>query len=271
LTVDTGHELAVWLYGPPGGGKSTLIEGLKAMLGKRAGLLGLADVQRSRFALADLPGKTLVVAAEQPSDFIHSTQLINNIVSGEEIPVERKFRDAFTVTPRAKICWAMNDLPRVKDANSGLFRRVKVVAFPKLRDKPDPGVKERIKTEGAGILNWALEGLHRLRERSHFEVPESVRAATAEFRQSNDVPGTFVEEACITSDAPDVEEQAMDLYRAYHHWCRISGHHPLSSTKVAAEWRRLGFGSRSLGGKKFYTGVKVDESWTGAQEDYPKI
>ncbi len=270
LTVDTSHELAVWLYGPPGGGKSTLIEGYKAMLGKRAGLLGLADVQRSRFALADLPGKTLVVAAEQPSDFIHSTQLINNIVSGEEIPVERKFRDAFTVTPRAKICWAMNDLPRVKDANSGLFRRVKVVAFPRLRGKPDPQVKERIKAEGAGILNWALEGLHRLRERGRFEIPESVRAATAEFKQSNDVPGTFVEEACITSDSPGCEEQAMDLYRAYHHWCRVSGHHPLSSIKVAAEWRRLGFGSRSLNGKKVYTGVKVDPAWVAAQDDYPK-
>lgn len=171
LTVDTGHELAVWLYGPPGGGKSTFIEGLKAMLGRRAGLLGLADVQRSRFALADLPDKTLVVAAEQPSDFIHSTQLINSIVSGEEIPVERKFRDAFTVTPRAKICWAMNDLPRVKDANSGLFRRVKFLAFPRLQGKPDPEVKERIKAEGAGILNWALEGLHRLRERGRFEAP----------------------------------------------------------------------------------------------------
>ena len=233
--------------------------------------MGLADVQRSRFALASLPGKTLVVAAEQPSDFIHSTQLINNIVSGEEIPVERKFRDAFTVTPTAKICWAMNDLPRVKDANSGLFRRVKVVAFPKLRGKPDPEVKERIKAEGAGILVWAFKGLHRLRERGRFEIPDSVQAATEEFKQSNDVPGTFVEEACIISDAPDCKEQAMDLYRAYHHWCRMSGHHPLSSTKVASEWRRLGFGSRSLNGKKIYTGVRVDPSWIAAQEDYPKI
>jgi putative DNA primase/helicase len=42
LTPETKHETAVWLYGPPGSGKSTLIEGLKAMLGERAGLLGLA-------------------------------------------------------------------------------------------------------------------------------------------------------------------------------------------------------------------------------------
>ena len=41
---------------PPGSGKSTLIEGYKAMLGGRAGLLGLAEIQRSRFALAETAG-----------------------------------------------------------------------------------------------------------------------------------------------------------------------------------------------------------------------
>jgi putative DNA primase/helicase len=157
LTVDTSHELAVWLYGPPGAGKSTFIEGLKAMLGERAGVLGLADVQRNRFALANLPGKTLLVATEQPSDYIASTHLLNAIVSGEEIAVERKFKDPFYVTPRGKICWAMNDLPRVGDANSGLFRRVKVVPFPKLEKEPERDLKDKIKAEGAGILNWAGE------------------------------------------------------------------------------------------------------------------
>ena len=43
LTTDTAHEIAVWLHGPPGSGESTFIEGLKGMLGPRAGLLGLAD------------------------------------------------------------------------------------------------------------------------------------------------------------------------------------------------------------------------------------
>ena len=261
LTVDTSHELAVWLYGSPGGGKSTFIEGLKAMLGKRAGMLGLADVQRNRFALADLPGKTLVVAAEQPSDYISSTHILNAIISGEETPVERKFRDAFTVTPRAKLCWGMNYLPRVKDANSGLFRRVKVVAFPKLRGRPDPEVKERIMAEGAGILNWALEGLERLRERGRFEIPESVRAVTEEFRQSNDVPGTFVAEACTSSEAEDCEEQASKLYQAYKQWCAVNGHQPLSSTKVAAEWKRLGLEKRTLHGYTYYCGVKLNPDW----------
>jgi putative DNA primase/helicase len=110
LTGETLAELAVWLYGPPGSGKSTFIEGLKAMLGARAGLLGLAEIQRSRFALSKLPGKTLVTATEQPSDFISVTHLLNAIISGEEVRVEEKFKPAYTVIPWART-WESNPIP----------------------------------------------------------------------------------------------------------------------------------------------------------------
>jgi P4 family phage/plasmid primase-like protien len=268
LTPETLHELAVWLYGPPGTGKSTFIEGLKAMLGDRAGLLGLADIQRSQFALSKLPGKTLVVATEQPSDFVSCAHVLNAIISGEEIQVEEKFKPSYAVIPRAKICWGMNELPRVKDAYNGLFRRVKVISFPTLAVEPDPAVKEAIKAEGAGILNWALEGLTRLNERGHFEIPESVRDATEEFRLTNDVPRMFVEEACNTREG--LEIQAQELYDGYRHYCLIKGHKPQSATSVASDWKRLGFGSRKLHGRKFYLGVEVDSEWIGGQDDYPR-
>jgi putative DNA primase/helicase len=269
LTVDTSHELAVWLYGPPGSGKSTLIEGFRAMLGDRVGLLGLAEMQRSRFALSNIPGKTLLTATEQPSDYLSVTHLLNAIISGEEIRVEEKFKPAYTVIPRAKILWGMNDLPRVKDANDGLFRRVKVVSFPKLAVEPDPMVKEAIKGEGAGILAWSLEGLRTLNERGYFEIPEDVRAATEEFKLTNDVPQMFIEEACIISD--DRETKPQPLYDAYRHWCFVNGHKPMSSTAVAAEWKRLGFErSRPRQGYRYYLGIEVDPEWIDNQTDYPR-
>lgn len=269
LTGDTSHEMAVWLHGPPGSGKSTLIEGLRAALGPRGGLLGLAEIQRSRFALADLPGKTLVVAFEQPSEYLSSTDLLNNIISGEAVKVEEKFKPAYTVVPRAKVLWAMNELPRVKDANSGLFRRVNVVRFSELREERDPKIKEAVRGEGAGILVWALEGLWRLRERGHFDIPNSVRAATDDFRRTNDVPAMFVAEACLTSDLKGCEEQAQKLYGAYRRWCQINGHKPLSSTSVSAEWRRLGFDKKIVHGRSFYRGIQVHRGWLAAHEDQP--
>lgn len=73
LTTDTSHEVALWLYGPPGSGKSTALEGAMAMLGERAGILGLRDIVRNRFALANVPGKSLLLATEQPASYVAST------------------------------------------------------------------------------------------------------------------------------------------------------------------------------------------------------
>jgi len=256
LTNQMSHEIAVWLFGPPGSGKSTLLAGLQAMLGHRAGLLGLAELERSRFTLADLPGKTLVVASEQPSSYLASTNTLNAIISGEPLQVERKYRDPFTVIPRAKVCWAMNELPRVADANSGLFRRVKVVTFPELPEEDrDPEVKHRIEQEGAGILNWALEGLRRLTARGYFEIPEGIQDATKQFRTNNDVPALFVEDRCIKG--PDLEVQAANLYREYKFWCEENGHRPQSSTRLADDWRRLGFERRRTKAGTIYRGLHV--------------
>jgi putative DNA primase/helicase len=256
LTTEMAHELAVWLFGPPGSGKSTFIAGLAAMLGHRAGILGLADLERSRFTLADLPGKTLVVASEQPSSYLASTNTLNAIISGEPIQVERKYRDPFTVIPRAKVCWAMNELPRVADANSGLFRRVKVVAFPALaEDERDPKIKHAIETEGAGILNWALEGLRRLKKRGHFEVPAGVEDATKQFRENNDVPALFIEDRCVRGT--DSEVPSAKLYREYKYWCEENGHRPQSSTRIAADWQRLGFERKRTMSGTVYQGLRV--------------
>jgi P4 family phage/plasmid primase-like protien len=254
LTIDTKFEIALWLTGYPGSGKSTVLTGFQAMLGARAGLLGLGDVERSRFALTNLPGKTLMVSTEQPEDFISTAYILNRIISGEPIEIDRKFRDPVTIIPRAKLAWAMNELPRVATGGVGLFRRVKVVELPVIpENKRDPTIKESIKELGAAVLNWALDGLERLRQRGHFELPDSVQEATANFKASNDIPAIFVNEKCITG--LNFRTQGSLLYNAYHAWCIETGHKPLSSTTVAEDWKRLGFKKYKSDGRSFWRGL----------------
>jgi P4 family phage/plasmid primase-like protien len=254
LTTDTSLETALWLYGLPGGGRSTVIGGIEAMLGNRAGVLGLAAIERSQFALTNLPGKTLVTSTEQPNLYIRSSHILNAIISGEPLIVERKYEHPYQIIPRAKILWAMNDLPRISEVNSGLFRRVKIIQFPpRDEDRRDPSIKERVKQEAAGILNWALVGLDRLRERGHFEIPPCVQEATAEFKATNDIPLMFVNEMCLTG--PDYRTQGSTLYTAYKNWCMDTGHKPQSSTSLADDWKRLGFERYRAAGKTFWRGV----------------
>jgi len=266
LTTDTSYELAVWLHGLPGGGKSTCLTGLQTMLESRAGLLNLVDIERNRFALANLPGKTLVVATEQPESYIASTHTLNAIISGEPITVDRKFRDAITITPRCKIAWAMNELPRVSAPNNGLFRRVKVVEFPAIpTDKQKHELKEAIQGEGAGILNWALAGLTRLRARGRFAIPAEVTAATENFRQINDIPAAFVAECCVTgndSEGNPYKVQSSLLYNRYRQWCNDTGHKPQSSTSIAEDWKQLGFERYRSMGKTRWRGVGLESDLT---------
>jgi putative DNA primase/helicase len=268
-TPDTSLETALWLCGQPGGGRSTLLAGLETMLGPRAGVLGLGEIERNRFALAQIPGKFLLTATEQPAGYMRVSHTLNALISGEPLQVERKFRDPFTLVPRCKIAWAMNELPRLKSTSDGLLRRVKVIELdPIPENERDPEVKNKVREEGPGILTWALEGQRRVKKRGGFLIPKTVKDATEEFGLTNDVPKSFVQEACLTGK--QCEEQANPLYKAYRHYCLEHGHQPMSAKSVAKEWKRLGFGTRGLHGRTLYKGVKVDPKWIGEQDDYPR-
>lgn len=178
LTTDTRHEVALWLCGPPGCGKSTFIEGLQAALGSRAMVLGISDIENSSFGLTNIPGKTLAVSTEQPEQMRSGNTLIQ-LISGERLVVNRKYKDPYEVIPHVKILWAMNEFPAIPKAASGLSRRIKVVEFGELPESERSiAIKEQVILSGQAIFNWALAGLYRLQERGHFIVPESVKSAS---------------------------------------------------------------------------------------------
>lgn len=255
LTPFTRFEIALWLKGPRGSGKSTVMEGLTAMLGEKSGVLGLGEIEMSRFALGRIPGKTLLVSTEQPASYLKSTHVVDALISGETLTVERKNKDAEEIKPTAKVVWAMNDLPRIANTTSGIFRRVKVLSFPELQGERRPEIKELVKAEGPGILNWALDGLERLLERGLFEFPQSVVTATEEFQISNDLPAQFVDERCLVGPSHKVSTRY--LYEKYKEWAVEGGHKPASINRVAEDWKRLGFEYKPTKTGRFWIGVTL--------------
>ena len=86
-----------------------------------------------------------------------------------------------------------------------------------------------------------------------------MQEATQQFRESNDVPALFVGECCKTGNNPangvPYKAQGSALYRAYADWCKENGHKYASSTRVAEDWRRLGFERDRIRGLTWWRGV----------------
>jgi putative DNA primase/helicase len=192
--------------------------------------------------------------------YIKSTWILNSIISGEPVTIEQKNQRAYTITSQAKIAFAMNDLPRINDANNGIFRRVKVIKFPALRPEDrNEELKNLISQETPGILNWALTGLRRLRARGRFEIPECIQTATENFQRDNDKAALFVSEMCQIE--ADRRVQSALLYEAYSLWCTKNGLKAESSTTLAAEWERLGFERKRISGKTWWQGVGLESTF----------
>lgn len=79
--------------------------------------------------------------------------------------------------------------------------------------------------------------------------------------QENDTPdlNEFITDTKAQTSAkdPKCRTQAQDLYEAYVQWYERNGHMPMSSTKLAREWERLGFKKFKINGSNFWVGIKL--------------
>lgn len=266
LTPETKYETALWLWGPAGGGKSTYVEALCAMLGAKSCVLGLAEIERSQFALSQLPGKTLAVSTEQLSRMIKSPHIINALISGEMITYERKFHDPVTIRPHVKLIWAMNALPAIGMDGIGMFRRIYPVHIPAIPEtERDPAVKEEILRSGMAVINWALPGWQRLNARGKFNVPAELVTARDEYRERNDLTLSFIDEKCERHSEKRVKTTV--LYQNYKVWCVENGYRAVAIRSFAADLDRLGFTNVKPHNVSYYNGLTVvDDSTLDALE-----
>ena len=85
----------------------------------------------------------------------------------------------------------------------------------------DPGLTTRLLGELPGILNWAIEGWRRLRERGYFEPSATGRAMLVDLVEDASPIMSFVREECDLDPMSQVAKQ--DLYEAYRDWRIIQG------------------------------------------------
>lgn len=208
LVPETKYAKFWILHGNGGTGKSTFLRILKRVVGPdnccNVPLLDLQD----KFSLWPLAERLVNIVEElQPDDKFGSIRYVEdrfkNMVSGGDIPVERKGRDRTEAKCLARHVFACNQLPIFGDRSEGLWDRMIIVPFEqRIRntEKMILDFDETLVDELPGILNFALIGLAKLRRLDRFPEPAACLQAKMEHRDRCDQDSLWIRENLVRDD-----------------------------------------------------------------------
>jgi P4 family phage/plasmid primase-like protien len=256
LIADTSFQKFCLLYGKGANGKTVITIVLTTLLGEEnVSCLGLECFDQIRtFALAGLINKLANIVGEMNEVSKTSEGLLKNIVSGELITVDRKYKEPITFRPTARLTFATNILPRITDRSDGISRRLILIPFEKqildesLQDRRLADPKFWISSgEIGGIFLWALEGLKRLQTNGRFIIPNKVQEAINDYVYQTNPTYEYLKTTYIFSKGNKLSRN--DVYANYRYWMENNGHFPLNATNFSYEVKRafpLVIGSKEL-------------------------
>jgi P4 family phage/plasmid primase-like protien len=265
LAVSTLHReqrKALLLFGPSRSGKTVLSSIARLLIGSRIASPSIADIGKD-FGLQLLAAANAWVRDDAVSegDRIDPARF-KVLVTGEGLEINRKNQAPLTYSCNIPILLTTNVLPKAKDSSDALYNRCIVLDMRSVVDEEksleaklalgipaEAGVAEYIaEHEASGILNWALDGLDRLRERGRYDMPKSVKQTIEKFKASNNPVQEWFN-ACVEVD-PEYMVSRADLRCAFHGYVK----------------EEEGDGARAMGGAHFlkaleafaYLGIDVE-------------
>jgi putative DNA primase/helicase len=221
MTPATWLQKAILLLGEGSNGKSVWLSLLVRFLGKRnVATIPLHRLETDKFVTARLVGKLANICADLPSEHLAGTSVFKQIVGGDALPAEFKFKDSFDVEPFSRLVFSANHPPRSNDSSAAFFRRWVVIPFDHTfgpdEQIPKDVLDARLQTpsELSGMLNKALDGLRRVQRQRRFSEPESTQAAWRDFHATTDPLAVWLDRCTI--DGPDCIVTKQTLRVAYN-------------------------------------------------------
>ena len=228
------HKKGVMLLGQGDNGKSVLLFVEGSLLGiENMSTRGLQDLDRDRFAKADLFGKFANIHADISSTALAKTGTFKMLTGGDRITAERKYQQPFTFVNYAKLHFSANELPATKDQSPAFFDRWLLIEPPyRFVDSPradsnekqrDPQLLEKLTNEQelAGILNLALNGLDRLLKNGRFTESKASDAVRERWIARTDSLQSFVSQRVSVRKGNFVSKES--FFEAYQDFCDEQG------------------------------------------------
>lgn len=246
------------LTGSGSNGKSTFLNMLKNMLGKRN--VSALDLKKlnDRFSTVMLYGKLANIGDDISDEFITDTADFKKIVTGETVDAEQKGQPKFEFEPYVKLLFSANNIPRIGKGrdSSAILRRLIIVPFNATFSSNDPDyvpfIGDMLKNAEAMeyLITIGIKALKRVLETRNFTVSEHVQRELEDYEEENNpIIGFFRE-----TELDEIENEPTNVvYKRYSVYCSENNYHPVSKIAFSKEVKKyFGFEiiDKKVDGKK---------------------
>ena len=223
------EQIFAFLHGQGGNGKSVFLQTLLYVLGDYgvscpSHVWTVQPFEQHPEQIMRLRGARLIVSTEIPKDAVWNVERINAVTGGERIVARGMRQESVEFNFCGTLLIAGNDKPEIANVNDATRRRIHLVPFGAKvnEDDVDKGLKDKLKAEAGGILQWMIEGcaawqLEGLRRAS------VVLTATTEYFADEDHLRGWLEECCDVHPQATTREKTGDLFGSWKRWCDGSG------------------------------------------------
>jgi putative DNA primase/helicase len=225
LTGVVIEEVFLFMFGPGGAGKGTMVETIASMLGDYASTVPMEvftgqSWSPTEYYRANMAGQRLIVANEPERGARWAEAFIKETTGGDMLSGRHPMGRPFRFKPSHKMAMQGNHMPKLKGKSTGMERRLRILPVTRKPVTPDPHLKAKLITEGPGILRWLIEGCLAW-QKIGLNPPDAVLAAGSKYFETQDVFSRWIEDKCMLDRYAELQPSA--LRASYNAWAKANG------------------------------------------------
>ncbi len=238
------EKKAVILFGDTDTGKTVFVTLLTNFLGtKNIVGLSLQKITNAKsFDLMFLKDKYANIHDDLGAKDLTDTGGFKIATGGGDITGEEKFGDIHGFRTFAKLTFATNKIPAVKDIDDDAYwsRWFPIQLDNQVeKEKQNKFLEEKITTkeELSGLFNWAVIGLQRLIKNNKFSFNKSISEVKNIMQRSSHPLAIFTNAVLTQENGHKVTKE--DMFKAYTKWCQENELSSMTKDQIGKQLNRF--------------------------------
>ena len=268
MTKDIDQQKMLVLCGNGGTGKSTLINLIELIVGKR----NISNVPMGRlsekFQAISMMGKLLNSCADLEINALDDVTTIKKLVGEDAISDCYKGKDNVSFNNYAKMLFSTNELPLVRNEKTeGFYRRLLVLVMNEKPKERDPNLGKKLRAEMPYLIDLAMQALKRMYERGSIIVSQNSKDQTRQLRIDSDTVEAFLDSCCTIDLSGKARTARPNLFDKYVEYCKEWERQPHQKTAFFKAIRNKGYREAKYNGNYYFYGLALrDEDSEGFME-----